>query len=139
MHVASHAVPQPNFLGQGGLSLSYSCNLIGDLLPGTLLIVVALYVLERERESARVKALCHPPHLGLRLLRDRTAKKTRVQAVVGLAELAHMLRPGRLKVSQQGTNEVLERHSAVLAWGTTHFLLQVAPTRFNALAMLLPA
>ncbi len=131
MHVAAHAVPQPNLLGKGCLSLSDSCDLIIDLLPGTLLIVVALYV--RERESARVKAaLCHPPHLGLK---DRTAQKIRVQAVVGLAELAHMQRTGRFQVGQQGRNEVSERHTKVLAGGTAHLLLQVSPTRFDALGV----
>jgi hypothetical protein len=70
MHVAAHAVPQPNLLGKGCISLSDSCDLNGDLIPGTLLIVVALYV--RERERVRESRRCAILHIsGLKLGRLR--------------------------------------------------------------------
>ncbi len=68
-------------------------------------------------------------------VKARTDRKTRVQLVVGLQELAHMQRTGRLQVGQQGRNEVSERHTKVLAGGTAHHLLQVSPTRFDALGV----
>ncbi len=42
---------------------------------------------------------------------------------------------GRLQVGQQVRNEVSERHTKVLAGGTAHLLLQVVPTRFDALGV----
>jgi hypothetical protein len=54
---------------------------------------------------------------------------------VGLEELAHMPRTGRLQVGQQGRNEASERHTKVLAGGTVHLLLHVSPTRFDALGV----
>ncbi len=46
-----------------------------------------------------------------------------------------MQRTGRFQVGQQGRNEVSERHTKVLAGGTAHLLLQVSPTRFDALGV----
>ncbi len=103
MHVATHAVPQPNLLLERGISFFTRDNLLSDFLPGELLIVVALDL--GEDEGARVKVLCQPPHPSLN---GQTAQEVCVVILVVFEELDHVQCTGELQVGQQSRDEVLE-------------------------------
>jgi hypothetical protein len=60
-----------------------------------------------------------------------------VEAVVGLEELAHMPNTGRLQIGQQSRNEGAERHAKDFAGGTANRLLQVTPSRLDALRVVI--
>ncbi len=70
-HVAAYhdyyGVPYPNLLSEWSICFTTSSNLLGDINPGVLLIVVvALYV--GKGQGVRIKALCQLPHLAGRIM-----------------------------------------------------------------------